>query len=698
MLVKLLASLSILLLAFQANGSDSLSSEARASDASSDLSFEEMLDADLEDLMSISVVTPSRQAQSLLEAPVSTSVLTARQIINSGATSLPEALRLLPGVLVREMVNGQFDVHIRGFDNVPPNKGYPDSLNKSTLILIDGRPVYNHLNGAMLWQELPIDIHDVDRIELVRGPVGSLYGANAATGVIHFITHKARTERNHISWSKGEYQSEALRMRFSSQIDDRTALAGSFHHQQRQRTDNSYYNFATQDYVPIEQVNAFGTNLTIDSATRYPDVAQSQDKTAINLYLDIDDHSSTTRFSGGTTVSDYQGVLFTRNTPLGLYRSEHSYLGFDRQSERYSATVSMRRGAFEVISLSRLDFEYNTFQGAFEYHLIQQDTSRLSVGVSYESARYDSEIFSGVAEQENPALSMQWHYQLTDRWHAVTAVRGDYFRSAESVLWSYSGGLNYRYSSQLNGRFYLGRSYQSPFFVETFFDFETTAQNRIFVFEGDTSLDPVTIDSAELGVRYLLTQRHALDWEVFASHVDHYADISTQTELVAGQVLIDSTFENINTEALQLGTTISVQSRWWSDLTSHVYLTVQTTDLEDAVEFTGELDDRDHESTPTVYGGAVLDYQFAEQWHLNLNGYYLANQSFDYRDVDEANSRKSDYSDDANWILNAKLSYRANQYTTLFINGRNLVNSRQPQMQYLDHLNSLWMAGVAVDF
>jgi len=211
-------------------------------------------------------------------------------------------------------------------------------------------------------------------------------------------------------------------------------------------------------------------------------------------------------------------------------------------------------------------------------------------------------------------------------------------------------------------------------------------------------MDLVTINSAELGLRYRLTPKHLLDWEVFVTQSDNYSDISNQASVVGGQTIVNASFEEIPVEALMAGTTVSIQSHWSEQLTSSVYVTAQDTELDDAVEFSGVVSDRDHEGTPSIYGGMVVNYQPTKSVSLNFNAYYLDDQAFDYRDVDESSLPENMYSDDGTWIVNTKVSYQYNAVTSVYLNGRNLVDSRQPQLQYVDHLNSLWMVGVDLDF
>jgi len=134
-----------------------------------------------EDVFAESIVTASKGAQSPLDAPSSTSVITEQDIRLSGITKIPELLRRLAGVDIMQVTGGQTEVSIRGFNQ---------RLSNKTLVLVDGRSVYADILGATIWQTLSIGVEDIQRIEVVRGPGSALYGADAFNGVINIITKK----------------------------------------------------------------------------------------------------------------------------------------------------------------------------------------------------------------------------------------------------------------------------------------------------------------------------------------------------------------------------------------------------------------------------------------------------------------------------------------------------------------------------
>ncbi|HZO12294.1 MAG TPA: TonB-dependent receptor [Polyangiaceae bacterium] len=125
------------------------------------------------------VVTASRQAQSPLDSPNSTTIITRQDIRLSGITRIPELLRRVAGADVMQITGGDANVSMRGLNSRFSNK---------LLVLINGRSVKNDILGNTFWESLSIDVDQIERIEVVRGPGSSLYGADAFAGVVNIIT------------------------------------------------------------------------------------------------------------------------------------------------------------------------------------------------------------------------------------------------------------------------------------------------------------------------------------------------------------------------------------------------------------------------------------------------------------------------------------------------------------------------------
>jgi iron complex outermembrane receptor protein len=144
----------------------------------------------LEQLGNIEVTTASKEPVKVGRTPAAVYVLTQEDIRRSGATSVPEALRLAPGVEVARVDADHWSVAIRGFAG---------QFSKSLLVLIDGRSVYTPLFAGVYWDAQNVMLEDVERIEVVRGPGGTIWGANAVNGVINIITKSAKDTHGTLS-------------------------------------------------------------------------------------------------------------------------------------------------------------------------------------------------------------------------------------------------------------------------------------------------------------------------------------------------------------------------------------------------------------------------------------------------------------------------------------------------------------------
>lgn len=136
----------------------------------------------IEDLLDLEVTSVSKRPQKLSEAPAAVTVVTGEDIRRSGVTSIPEALRMVPGLHVAQIDGSKWAITARGFNSQFANK---------LLVLIDGRSVYTPLFSGVFWDVQDVMLEDIDRIEVVRGPGGTLWGANAVNGVINIITKPA---------------------------------------------------------------------------------------------------------------------------------------------------------------------------------------------------------------------------------------------------------------------------------------------------------------------------------------------------------------------------------------------------------------------------------------------------------------------------------------------------------------------------
>ena len=136
----------------------------------------------LEDLMNIEVTSVSKKEQKMSQAAAAIFVITQEDIRRSGAANIPDLLRMVPGMDVSQINANTWAISARGFD---------DQFSNKLLVLIDGRAVYTPLLGGVNWDVQNVPLEDTERIEVVRGPGATVWGANAVNGVINIVTKKA---------------------------------------------------------------------------------------------------------------------------------------------------------------------------------------------------------------------------------------------------------------------------------------------------------------------------------------------------------------------------------------------------------------------------------------------------------------------------------------------------------------------------
>ncbi len=145
-----------------------------------------LADASLEQLLNTQVTSVSKKEEKLARAAASVFVINQDDIRHSGATNIPDLLRMVPGVEVAQINGNAWAVTIRGFNQRYSNK---------VLVLVDGRSVYAPGFSGVYWDQIDMPLEDIDRIEVIRGPGASVWGANAVNGVINIITKSSKATK-----------------------------------------------------------------------------------------------------------------------------------------------------------------------------------------------------------------------------------------------------------------------------------------------------------------------------------------------------------------------------------------------------------------------------------------------------------------------------------------------------------------------
>lgn len=284
----------------------------------------------LEELMNLEVYSPSKQAQALADSTSAAFVITQEDIRRSGVTNIPDALRLAPGVNVARIDANKWAISIRGFNGRFANK---------LLVMVDGRSIYTPAFAGVYWENQDLLLEDIERIEVIRGPGASLWGANAVNGVVNILTKKASDTRGLISLTAGDPQDNILGVRYSGTLGDRVNYrlygkyldqAGLLDEQGRDAKDDWHLGSGgfRLDWTPTEQ----------DSATLQGGLSDGRLQQNLQVPTLVAPYSELRRDSGSLSSAYLHGrwerVLTTgsRLSLLMSYQNQHrrdGILGFD---------------------------------------------------------------------------------------------------------------------------------------------------------------------------------------------------------------------------------------------------------------------------------------------------------------------------------------------------------------------------------
>jgi len=400
----------------------------------------DLAEATIEELMNITVTTVGKKEQTLSTAPAAVYVITQEDIRRSGATSIPEALRLAPGVEVAQIAADAWAVSIRGF-----NSRYANKL----LVLIDGRSVYSPLFSGVFWGVQDTLLEDVERIEVVRGPGGTLWGANAVNGIINIITKRSsETQGGLITAGGGSYDRGLGAVRYGGTLGARASyrvfgkflkrdsladalgndandrwgmLRSGFHSDWILSDRNSltlqgdiYHETAGETFALVLLPPPYSQTFIDDTKSSGGDLLlrwnhrwAGGSKTTLQMYYDRTERSSVS----DRTIHDVFDLDFQNQIQFGGRHDVVWGLGF-------RSTVEKIRGSFEV-SFTPSNRTLLLFSGFAQDEItLVRDRLRLTLG-----AKLEHNDFTGLEVQ--PSLRLLWtpHRRHT-LWAAVArAVR-----------------------------------------------------------------------------------------------------------------------------------------------------------------------------------------------------------------------------------------------------------------------------------
>jgi outer membrane receptor protein involved in Fe transport len=424
----------------------------------------------------VDVISASKRQERLVNAPVTMSVISEEVIGNAPAQSLTDLLRLVPGV--NSVRTSARDVNIT-------TRSATGTLSDSTLVLLDGRSVYQDFFGFVLWDFLPVDTTEIKQVEVIRGPASAVWGANAMTGVVNVITktpmemaeEAGRKESTNVSIRFGQFDRSRTGERFeggglfsinathASAVSDRFAYKVSA-------------GVMTQEPLLRPIGNVPGTS------TPYPSFEnRGTTQPRLDARVDYDTPAKKETLVLAAGMSGTEGIIHTGLGPLDIQRGstlKYGRLTYTRDRTKLQIFVNALDAESPVLLLSGLDGQALalTFENqAYDVELSDSrvhDRHILSYGGNYRhnsfnismAPRGDSRDEGGAYVQEEIFLSQRARWAV--RW--VVGTRVDVFDVLDKAVLSPRTALLLKPRPGQTIRFSFNRAFRAPSFINSYLD------------------------------------------------------------------------------------------------------------------------------------------------------------------------------------------------------------------------------------
>ncbi|WP_415896698.1 TonB-dependent receptor plug domain-containing protein [Neptuniibacter sp. QD72_48] len=460
----------------------------------------------LEDLLNQEVTSVSKKQENLYTAPAAVYVITAEDIRRRGVTNIPEALAMAPGLLVRSIDGNKWSIGARGFSGIYSNK---------LLVQIDGRSIYTPTFSGVYWGQHNIPIHEVDRIEVIRGSGATLWGANAVNGIINIITkHSSDSQGGRFQASIGNEIEGSASARFGGQVNEDAFFR--INAQMSNRDDNSlsgssgYSHDASKDKSFAFRLDGSADDVhSWELSGGYHDNKQKQTLSVLNLPPPV--------FSNRDVEDEVDMQALYLN---GQWQYQHE-MGGQSQFQIFIDNYE-REELFLAQEVTTFDLDYqltlpvwgkhNVIMGVGYRNIDADYTNSYAVGVLPSEVNLD--LFSAFIQDE---------YSLVP--NKLSLTLGSKFENHEYTGWEIQPNIRLGYTPA-PGHFSwasISRAVRTPSIAER----GSLIQGGITVpistwVQGNPEIDSEKVTSYELGYRYFSSNQYTVDLSFFYNDYDNY--------------------------------------------------------------------------------------------------------------------------------------------------------------------------------
>jgi iron complex outermembrane receptor protein len=581
------------------------------------MTLDELMDIEL---MNVEVTSVSRRESTVGQSPSAVTVITQDDIRRSGATSIPQALRMSAGLEVAQIDNSTWAISARGFNSNTANK---------LLVLMDGRSVYTPLYSGVFWDVQDTLMQDIDRIEVIRGPAGALWGANAVNGVINIITKDAKdTQGLLLTGGGGTEERNFEGVRYGWKIADDLFARVYVKHFERDETALSSGGGGADDFFMSR--SGFRMDWRPSQENHYTLQGDIYYGTRNNLTFDDTD------LSGGNILGRWHHKLANGgDVTLQMY--------YDHTDRDIPQTFGEVRDTFDV------DFQYHFPLGArhditcgLGYRVSSDDVTN-SAFVVFVPDSQTEQLFSAFVQDEMQLVPDKLRLTIGAKFEH-NEFTGFEIQPSARLLWMIDS------KQALWGA--ISRAVRTPTRLERDLLIVTPAVSLF----GDKNFESEDVIAYELGYRTQPSKLLALDVAAFYNSYHNLRSLETSgTDFIIGNKLHGETY------GLEVGATLK-PADWWVFRAAYTHLQVQL--------------ERDSDSTDTV--------TVASEGNDPRNQIYLRS-SMDlphHIDLDCSLRYVSELSNQnvpGYVAVDVRLGWRPNQNLELAIVGQNLFDDQHPE-------------------
>lgn len=458
----------------------------------------------------------SRYEQPISQAPANVYVITDEDIRHSGATDIPTLLRRVPGFEVMQASGADFNVSVRGNNQLLANK---------TLVMVDGRSIYVDAQGSVFWKLLPVTLPEIKRIEVLKGPASAVYGFNAFDGIINIITKSPEEMKGTtVQFGGGELgtiSSAAIHADTIGKFGYRLSLGRDQNQQWRNRDALAFRSnkFNVQTEYALSDDSKVSISGGFADANRFDG--------------NIDQNTS----SSSQPAQRYAHAVYER--PNFLLRA--FWTGF---SDPIDPTANPLIASFlrpaDRSGSSPVSNYANTYNIEAQHSIEFGSSNRLMYGINYRHNTFSSNYVSGFSREDRLGIFVQDEWDITQKLSVVGGLRYDLHTEINSTL-SPRFALIYRLAPDHTLRAGISTAYRPPTLLET----HVASQAIVTLpppipsppptlFQGSTGLGPEQIVSYDLSYQgWFWKHRLRARLDLFFNHVSNLINSRDTTSGIA---------------------------------------------------------------------------------------------------------------------------------------------------------------------